>query len=160
MRLSNQPEAFGVPGSRSDFLARVAQTGPRLASGRCCLVGLVVTPARRSQADAARAALPPYAARAAQPPTVVQLASRQAGQIQRGPCWVSVVVSRRCGLEASAGVGQTWHTYRLLSQPGLGWLLRRGLSQNGDWLPLGVPQWTLCRLNLCHSAWPSWTPCR
>jgi hypothetical protein len=32
-----------------------------------CLVGLVVTPARCSQADAARAALPPYAARAAQP---------------------------------------------------------------------------------------------
>ena len=34
-----------------------------------CLVGLIVTPARCSQADAARAALPPYAARAAQPLT-------------------------------------------------------------------------------------------
>src|SRR5262249_38206335 len=70
---------FGVPGSRSDFLARVAQTGPRLASGRCCLAGLVVTPARRSQADAARAAVPPYAARAAQPPTLAVIARQCLG---------------------------------------------------------------------------------
>ena len=72
VRLSNQPEAFGVPGSRSDFLARVAQTARAWPPAGVCLVGLIVTPARRSQADAARAALPPYAARAAQPPTRVR----------------------------------------------------------------------------------------
>src|SRR5215831_2594297 len=69
VRLSNQPEAFGVPGSRSDFLARVAQTARAWPPAGVCLVGLIVTPARCSQADAARAALPPYAARAAQPLT-------------------------------------------------------------------------------------------
>src|SRR5215813_9552536 len=41
------------------------QTGARPASGRCLPAGLVVSPARCSQADAARAALPPCAARAA-----------------------------------------------------------------------------------------------
>jgi len=40
-----------------------------LASGRCLPGGPGRDPARCSQADAARAALPPYAARAAQPPT-------------------------------------------------------------------------------------------
>jgi hypothetical protein len=35
-----------------------------------CLVGLIVTPARCSQAAAARTVLPPYAARAAQPPAL------------------------------------------------------------------------------------------
>jgi len=35
-----------------------------------CLVSLFVSPARCSQADAARAASPPYAARAAQPSTL------------------------------------------------------------------------------------------
>jgi len=43
--------------------------GPALGFPQgACLVGLVVTPARCSQAAAARAVLPPYAARAAQPP--------------------------------------------------------------------------------------------
>jgi len=67
VRLSNQPEALSVPRSRFDFLARVAQTGPSWPTAGACLVSLVVTPARCSQAVAARAALPPYAARAAQP---------------------------------------------------------------------------------------------
>ena len=44
-----------------------AQAGSQPAPS-ACLVGLFVSPARCSQAVAARAALPPHAARAAQPP--------------------------------------------------------------------------------------------
>jgi hypothetical protein len=50
-----------VPGARSDFLARDAQRARAWPPAGVCLVGLVVTPARCSQADAARTALPPYA---------------------------------------------------------------------------------------------------
>ena len=77
VRLSNQPEAFGVPRSRFGFLARVAQTGPTWPTAGACLVSLVVTPARCSQAVAACVALPPYAARAAQPLSLAD--KRQAG---------------------------------------------------------------------------------
>ena len=69
-----------MPGSRFDFLAR-PQTGPTCLPAGVCLVSLVVTPARCSQADAARAALPPYAARAAQPLTQNVKVSVPAAQI-------------------------------------------------------------------------------
>jgi hypothetical protein len=61
-RLAFQPLCEGDSGS----LDRLAP-GPRPV---VCLVGMFVSPARCSQADAARAALPPYAARAAQPSTL------------------------------------------------------------------------------------------
>jgi hypothetical protein len=54
-----------VPGSRSS--PGHEALGAHLAPARICLVGLLVSPARCSQADAARAASPPYAARAARP---------------------------------------------------------------------------------------------
>src|SRR6516225_2610420 len=57
---------LGVPGSRSS--PRHEALGANVAPAGICLVGLLVSPARCSQADAARAARPPHAARAAQPP--------------------------------------------------------------------------------------------
>jgi hypothetical protein len=47
-----------------------AQTGSHPAPAGVCLVGLFVSPARCFQADAARVASPPYAARAALPSTL------------------------------------------------------------------------------------------
>ena len=66
LRLTNQPRPFCVHGLRSSPRREVfpSADGP----GWFPPGGLFVTPARRSQADAARAALPLYAARAAQPP--------------------------------------------------------------------------------------------
>ena len=66
LRLTNQPGYMCVPGSRSSTGARSPY---RLAPGpsRCLPGGLFVSPPRRSQADAARAASPPRPARAAQP---------------------------------------------------------------------------------------------
>jgi hypothetical protein len=74
VRLSHQPGALAwaarVPTSSRE-LPRWARAWPPAG---VCLVGLVVTPARCSQADAARAALPPYAARAAQPLSLADIA--------------------------------------------------------------------------------------
>ena len=45
VRLSNQPEACGVPGSRSDTLARVCPDWAALGLRQVvCLTGLIVTP--------------------------------------------------------------------------------------------------------------------
>src|SRR6185437_8542247 len=58
-----------------------ARTGPPAG---VCLVGLFVSPARCSQADAARAALPPCAARAAQPSTWPPLPPTSTKETQPG----------------------------------------------------------------------------
>src|SRR5215469_8539983 len=50
--------ALCMPGSRSDFLARDAQTGARSVLAGVCLAGFLVTPLPR--ADAARASAPAW----------------------------------------------------------------------------------------------------
>ena len=68
MRLTNQPGAFGVPGSRSST-RRADLLQPAISPCRCLPDEpvRVSPPARNAQADAARAAAPPVKARAARP---------------------------------------------------------------------------------------------
>ena len=59
--------------ARLAFVTRHEALSAHVAPAGTCLVGLFVSPARSFQADAARAALPPYAARAAQPSRQIHL---------------------------------------------------------------------------------------
>ena len=77
-RLTNRPGPLCVPVWRSNPLRKVTaadQTGPHPAQAGARQGGLLASPARRSQAEAARAASPPYAARAVQPSTLPYAAS-------------------------------------------------------------------------------------
>ena len=107
VRLTNQPGLLPV-GSRSSTrreMPRPLALGP----GWCLPGGRARDPARCSQADAARAATPPYAARAAQPLTLAWVTitgvfglSRGAGgitgagRVRPDPCPVNAAVSHHC----------------------------------------------------------------
>jgi hypothetical protein len=75
-----------------------AQTGSHPAPGRGLPGGPVRCPARCSQADAARAALPPCAARAAQPSTLPFAACSGKGDAARGRPYAGTTAPVDCML--------------------------------------------------------------
>src|SRR5262245_54087685 len=120
-----------------------------LGPGWCLPGGRARDPARCSQADAARAATPPYAARAAQPLNRSLLGTllgrlfprsgpdRLAGlgaascdsgltagwTVRPDPCWVNAAVSHRLSLETSASREANLVYLPVVEPAGLGWLL-------------------------------------